>query len=145
RPLTTSYPCYIRGVTGHRQEGCIKNAAPETDAAYPGPGFGLPRADTGNRLLDWISDTGLLLIAFQRRFDPFFRPAFDRLFRDRLSSRFTALINRKRKRDGLGLAEERLQPDEDAHLDDIIATFTAQLRRLWTPGHFERGLLVRGR
>jgi hypothetical protein len=99
----------------------------------------LPPADTGNRLLNWISDTGLLLIGLERRFDPFFRPAFDRLFRDRLSSLFTALINRKRKRDGLGIAEERLQPDEEAHLDDIIATFTAQLRRLWTPGHFERG------
>jgi hypothetical protein len=99
----------------------------------------LPPADTGNRLLNWISDTGLRLIALERRFDPFFRPAFDRLFRDQLSSLFTALINRERKRDGLGIAEERLQPDEEAHLDDIIATFTAQLRRLWTPGHFERG------
>jgi hypothetical protein len=99
----------------------------------------LPPADTGNRLLDWISDTGLRLIALERRFDPFFRPAFDWLLRDRLSSLFTALINRQRKPDGLGLAEERLQPGEDASLDDIITTFTAQLRRLWTPGHFERG------
>jgi hypothetical protein len=99
----------------------------------------LPPADTGNRLLDWISDTGLRLIALERRFDPFFRPAFDWLLRDRLSSLFTALINGQRKPDGLGLAEERLQPGEDASLDDIITTFTAQLRRLWTPGHFERG------
>lgn len=105
----------------------------------PGPGFGLPPADTGNRLLNWISDTGLLLIAFERRFDPFFRSAFDRLLRDRLSSLITALINRQRKSDGLGIAQERLQPDEEAHLDDIITTFTAQLRRLWNPGHFERG------
>lgn len=111
----------------------------QTDPSYPGPGFGLPPADTANRLLDWISDAGLRLIALERRFDPFFRPAFDRLFRDRLSSLFTALINRQRKPDGLGIAEERLLPNEEAHLDDIIATFTAQLRRLWTPGHFERG------
>ncbi|MGH7301728.1 MAG: catalase family protein [Candidatus Rokuibacteriota bacterium] len=79
------------------------------------------------------------LIALERRFDPFFRPAFDWLLRDRLSLLFTALINRQRTRDGLGLAEERLQPGEDGSLDDIVATFTAQLRRLWTPGHFERG------
>jgi hypothetical protein len=117
----------------------ITQRAAKADSSYPGPGFGLPPADTGNRLLDLISDTGLRLIAFERRFDPFFRPVFDRLFRDRLSSLFTALINRKRERDGLGIAEERLQPDEEASLDDIIATFTAQLRRLWTPGHFERG------
>ena len=113
--------------------------APQSDPSYPGPGFGLPPADTGNRLLDFLSDTGLRLIALERRFDPFFRPAFDWLLRDRLSSLFTALINRQRKPDGLGLAEERLQPGEDASLEDIIATFTSQLRRLWTPGHFERG------
>ncbi len=121
------------------RRGLIQRQASETDPSYPGPGFGLPPADTGNRLLDWISDTGLRLIALERRFDPFFRPAFDWLLRDRLSSLFTALINRQRKPDGLGLAEERLQPGEDASLDDIITTFTAQLRRLWTPGHFERG------
>jgi len=117
----------------------ITNRAPQSDSSYPGPGFGLPPADTGNRLLDFLSDAGLRLIAIERRFDPFFRPLFDRLLRDRLSSLFTALINLQRKRDGLALAEERLQPGEDASLDDIIQTFTAQLRRLWTPGHFERG------
>jgi hypothetical protein len=108
-------------------------------ASNPGPGFGLPPADTGNRLLDWISDASLVLLHLERRVDPFFRPAFDRLLRDRLSALVTALINRRRRRDGLRLAEERPQPDEEAHLDDIIATFTAQLRRLWNPGHFERG------
>ena len=51
----------------------------------------------------------------------------------------TALINRKRKDEGLGLAEERAQPGEDELLDEIIAAFTAQMRGLWNPGHFERG------
>jgi hypothetical protein len=58
------------------RRGRIRTQAPETDSSYPGPGFGLPPADTGNHLLNWISDTGLLLLAFERRFDPFFRPAF---------------------------------------------------------------------
>lgn len=105
----------------------------------PGPGFGLPRADTGNFVLDWISGLLLFLVHVERRFDPFFRPVFDWLFRDRLSALVTALINRKRQDEGLGLAEERAQPDEEAHLDDIIASFTAQMPRLWKPGHVERG------
>lgn len=109
------------------------------DSARPGPGFGLPPPDTGNRVLDWLARVLLLAIQVERRFDPFFRPAFDALLRDRLSTLVTALINRKRTDDGLGIAEEKAQPDEEAHLDDIIATFGAQMRRLWNPGHFERG------
>ena len=105
----------------------------------PGPGFGLPPADTGNALLDWINGLLLFFIHVERRFDPFFRPGFDWLFRDRLSTLVTALINRKRKDDGLGLAEERAQPDEEAYLDDIIASFRAQMTKLWNPGHVERG------
>ena len=108
-------------------------------ASGPGPGFGLPPADTGNRLLDWISDAGLFVTHVERRFDPFFRPLFDALLRDRLSTLITALINRRRTDDGLTLAEERAQPDEEAHLQDIITTFRAQMQRLWNPGHFERG------
>jgi hypothetical protein len=104
-----------------------------------GIGFGLPPPDTGNILLNGISRLLLKLIQLERRFDPFFRPLFDRLFRERLSRFVTALINRKRKDEGLGLAEERAQPDEDAHLDAIITQFTAQMRRLWNPGYFERG------
>lgn len=109
------------------------------DSARPGPGFGLPPPDTGNRLLDWISRALLLLIRIERRFDPFLRRAFDALLRDRLSRLVTALINRKRTDEGLEIAQEKAQPDEEAHLDDIIATFSAQMRRLWNAGYFERG------
>ena len=110
-------------------------------AASPdrGPGFGLPPADTGNRLLDWINGFSMFLIHLERRFDPFFRRAFDALFRDRIARVVTALINRRRHDEGLALAEERIQPDEEAHLDDIITAFTAQMHRLWKPGYFERG------
>jgi len=111
----------------------------ERERAKRGPGFGLPPADTGNTLLDWISGALLLVVRVERRFDPFFRPAFDAVFRNVLTNMTTALINRRRKDEGLGLAEERAQPDEEAHLDDIITTFTAQMHRLWKPGYFERG------
>jgi hypothetical protein len=39
----------------------------------------------------------------------------------------------------MALAEERLQPDEEAHTEAIIAAFTAQMAKLWRPGHYERG------
>jgi hypothetical protein len=105
----------------------------------PGSGFGLPPADTGNALLDRLSGALLFLIHAERRVDPFFRPGFDALLRGPLSNLVTKLINMKREDDRLAIAEERLQPDEEAHLEDIIETFRAQLVRLWNPGYFERG------
>jgi hypothetical protein len=110
-----------------------------TSSRDRGPGFGVPPADTGHRALDWISGALLFTIHLERRFDPFFRPLFDRLFRNALSRLTTALMNMRRKDEGFNVAEERVQPDEEAHLDDIIATFSAQLHRLWKPGYFERG------
>jgi hypothetical protein len=80
-----------------------------------------------------------VLIHVERRFDPFFRPLFDRLLRGPLSTFTTWLINLRRKDEGFRLAEERIQPDEEAHLDDIIRSFNDQMRKLWKPGYFERG------
>jgi hypothetical protein len=99
----------------------------------------LPPPDTGNRLLDWIARLLLYLIHVERRIDPFFRPAFEALLRGPLSRLTNALINRKRADEGLAIAEEKLQPNEEAHLDDIIETFSAQIRGLWNPGFAERG------
>jgi hypothetical protein len=108
-------------------------------ADSPGAGFGTPPADTGNRLLNWLHGVLIFLLHLERRIDPFFRRFFDRLLREPLSRFVTALINRKRKDGGLGLAEERAQPGEDELVDEIIAAFNAQMRGLWNPGHFERG------
>lgn len=102
-------------------------------------GYGLPPADTGVPLLDWIANTATFLVHLERRFDPFFRPTFDSLFREFLTQVTTALINFKRKNEGLKLAEEKVQPDEEAHLDDIITTMGNQMRGLWRPGDFQRG------
>ena len=105
----------------------------------PGPGFGFPPPDTGNFLLNSLSRVLIAAIRFERRFDPFFRPAVDKVFRGPLSRLVTGLINWRRKDEGLKLAEERAQPDEEAHLEDIITSFSAQIHRLWNPGHAERG------
>lgn len=104
-----------------------------------GSGYGLPRADTGVRALNWISDATVFLLHLERRVDPFVRPAFDALLRERLSLLITALINKRRQPDGLALAEEHVQPDEGAYLQDIIETMGAQMRRLWQRGDFQRG------
>ena len=80
----------------------------------------------------------MFLVHLERRFDPFFRPAFDFLFRDLLTSFFTALINMLRKDEGLKIAEERIQPDEEAHLNSIITDMGNQMRRLWQKGDYQR-------
>jgi hypothetical protein len=114
----------------------------QTNPAQPGkaaPGYGLPPANTGNRLLDLISDASIAFVHLERRFDPFFRPLFDALFRDLLTSITTGLINLGRKRDGIKLAEERAEPDEEQYLNDIISTMGRQMQGLWKPGGYQRG------
>ena len=80
----------------------------------------------------------MFLVHVERRFDPFFRPAFDALFRNLLTKVTTALINVQRKNEHLKLAEERIEPEEEAHLQDIITTMGNQMRRLWQVGDFQR-------
>jgi len=103
------------------------------------PSRPVPPADTGSMLLNLIADGSLKLFQFERRFDSFFRPAFDALLRDPIARLTTGLINSKRKNEGLKIAEERPLPDEDAQVDSIIRSFQAQMRKLWKPGLFERG------
>jgi hypothetical protein len=81
----------------------------------------------------------MALVHLERRFDPFFRPAFDALLRDPLSRLVTALINWRRPNEGLKIAEERELPGEELYLQSIISSFEKQMRLLWQPGRFERG------
>jgi hypothetical protein len=99
----------------------------------------VPRANTGSVLLNWLSDSLLRMVQIERRFDPFFRPAFDAILRDPLARLTTALINAQRPNEGLKIAEERLLPGEAEFVDSIIASFQQQMRALWKPGGFERG------
>ena len=103
------------------------------------PSRPVPRADTGSAVKNWLSDSLLTLIQWERRFDPFIRPAFDAVLRDPLTRLTTALINAQRPDEGLKLAEERLLPGEEEFVDSIIGSFNQQMRALWKPGGFERG------
>src|SRR4029079_10756593 len=86
-----------------------------------------PRANTGSAFLNWVSDASTVLMHAERRFDPFIRPAFDGLLRDPIARFVTTLINNRRENEGLGIAEERPLPDEDAYLASIISTFEKQM------------------
>jgi hypothetical protein len=99
----------------------------------------IPKANTGSALLNWLGDASTTFVHLERRFDPFFRPAFDLLFRDLLTSLATKLINAGRPNEGLKIAEEKPLPDEEAFVDSIISSFEKQMKLLWTPGRFERG------
>lgn len=75
-------------------------------------GYGLP-------LLTLVSGSSIgsptprrCLFILERRIDPFFRPIFDKLFRRFLTNIARALINVRRRDNGLKLAEERIQPNE---------------------------------
>jgi hypothetical protein len=111
-------------------------------STHSNPSRPVPRADTGSALLDWLANSSTFLLQMERRIDPWLRPGFDALLRDPLARLTTALINwqrRAEKKAALRLAEERPLPDEEAHLDAIIATFSQQMQKLWKPGAMERG------
>jgi hypothetical protein len=102
------------------------------------PGYGLPPANTGNWLLNRISNASIAFVHLERRFDPFFRPLFDALFREALTLATNAVINLGRKNDGMKIGEERSEPDEEQFLNDIIATMGKQMEGLWKPGNYQR-------
>jgi len=99
----------------------------------------LPKANTGSTIRNWLSDASTSLVHLERRFDPFFRPAFDAILRDPLTSFATTLINSRRTNEGLEIAEEKALQDEEEWVDSIIKSFTDQMTLLWKPGRFERG------
>jgi hypothetical protein len=99
----------------------------------------IPKANTGSAFLNWLADASTALVHLERRFDPFFRPAFDAVLRDPIANAVTALINSRRPNEGLKIAEEKPLPDEEAYLNSIIGSFEKQMRLLWQPGKFERG------
>jgi hypothetical protein len=88
--------------------------------------------------LKLLHETLFLLLKVERRFDPFFRPAFDLLFQEPLARLVQLLINCRRGDQGLRLAEEQELPGEKGHVDSIIADMAAYLRDHHTPGTYER-------
>jgi hypothetical protein len=90
-------------------------------------------------LLKSLNAVLMFALHVERRLEPWFRPAFDRVFRDTMAEGIQFLINRKRKDEGLPLAEEKLMSGEEEFLQDIITTMAAQMRNHFPPGAYLRG------
>jgi len=103
------------------------------------PSRPIPKANTGVWIKDVFATTSMFLVQMERRIDPFFRPAFDALFRDLIARAVTGLINLGRKKVRPAIAEETPLPNEAEHLQSIIDSFKTQTESLWKPGRFERG------
>lgn len=85
-----------------------------------------------------LSDLVLWLWRLERRLEFLYRPAFDRFLRPRLFATLQAVQNARRPDEGLGLAEERLLPDEESHVQQIIDETKAFTRENWLPGGAQR-------
>jgi len=91
------------------------------------------------RLLKFIHDIFMEMLHIERRLEPLFRPQWNWLFREPSARVIQYLINRQRKNEGLRLAEEKVDPDEEESLDKIIDLMADQMRGHFKPGAYERG------
>lgn len=89
-------------------------------------------------LLRVLHDGLVRLNQLERRFDPFFRPAFDWLFREALAGAAQRLVNAKRTRESLRIAEERELPGEAEAVAAIIDDMGAYMRDHYQPGEYQR-------
>ena len=75
----------------------------------------------------------MFLLQMERRIDPWLRPIFDATLRDPVARIVTALMNQKRKDEGLKIAEEKLLPNEEEFLSSVIESFITQMRDSGNP------------
>jgi hypothetical protein len=92
-----------------------------------------------NRILNLIHQFLLKLLHIERRLEPWFRPQWNTLFREPSAWVVQYLVNLRRKDEGLQLAEEKIEPDEEESLNKIIDQMADQMRSRFKPGGYERG------
>lgn len=85
-----------------------------------------------------LSDLFLWLWRLERRIEFLYRPQFDRRLRGPLFEAAQRLQNLLRTDEHLGLAEERMLPDEDRLTSAIIDEISAFTRENWLPGGAQR-------
>jgi len=91
------------------------------------------------RILKFIHDLMVELLHIERRLEPFFRRQLNWLLREPTANLLQFFINLRRKDEGLALAEEKVDDDEEHSLDEIIDLMADQMRGHFRPGHYERG------
>lgn len=74
----------------------------------------------------------------ERRLEPFFRPALNYVLREPSAKLFQAIINWRRRDEGLKLAEEGVLPGEKEALDSAIASMSAYSHQHYKPGEYQR-------
>lgn len=89
-------------------------------------------------LREHIHQSLVSLMQLERRYEPFWRPWANALLREPSAALLQALINSRRERVALGLAEEKYLPGEDEALDSIIADMGDYMRRKYRAGEYER-------
>ncbi|WP_428354422.1 catalase family protein [Methyloprofundus sp.] len=92
-----------------------------------------------HKILMWLHSFLLQLMHFERRLEPWFRSAWNYLFREPVAWVIQLLINIQRKDEGLKIAEEKIDADEQESLDKIIDQMADQMRGRFKPGGYERG------
>jgi len=92
-----------------------------------------------NRILNLIHQFLLKLLHIERRLEPWFRPLWNTLFREPSARVVQYLVNFRRPDEGLQLAEEKIDPDEEQSLNQIIDLMADQMRSRFKPGGYERG------
>lgn len=90
-------------------------------------------------MLRFLHRLALKLLHIERRLEPFFRPALNRLTREPVAKLVQWLINLRRKDEGLALAQETIHDWEAESLDAIIEEMAQQMRDHFKSGQFERG------
>lgn len=98
-----------------------------------------PLSSIKNRILMSLHRMALDLLEIERRLEPWFRPWLNWMLREPSAHIIQYFINRRRTNQGLGLAEEKIDPDEEESLDQIIDLMADQMRGHFKPGHYERG------
>jgi len=93
----------------------------------------------GYRILKLMHRVMLGMLHIERRLEPWFRPQLNRLFREPSARLIQYLINLRRRNEGLRLAEEKIEPDEEQSLNEIIDLMADQMRGHFRPGGYERG------
>jgi len=91
------------------------------------------------RILKFLHDLLVKMLHIERRLEPWFRPRLNALLREPTARVIQYLINRKRKDEGLMLAEEKVEGDEEQSLNEIIDLMADQMRGHFKPGGYERG------
>lgn len=85
-----------------------------------------------------LNDAGVSLWLLERRTEFLWRDRFDQVLTPPLFAAAQALLNSRRRDEGLALAEERPLPDEDEVTREIIEEIAAFVRATWQPGAAQR-------